>query len=122
MWICRNCMAENDDNTTTCAHCREKMMPPKRGEDMPPKVERKTNTSDIPSEAKTLRNTATVILILCIIAGIIAPIAYGLHGIAIAFGIILSACASYAVLFALARIVVDVNRIRRKKTGSDDDD
>lgn len=122
MWTCRNCRTENDDSATTCAHCGEKMMPPKRGEDVPPKVERKTNTSDIPSEAKTLRNTATVILALCIIAGIIAPIVYGLQGIAIAFGIILSACASYAVLFALARIVVDVNRIRRKKVDSDDDD
>lgn len=119
MWTCRNCRAENDDNTTTCTHCGENMIPPKRGEYVPPKVERKT---DIPSEAKTLRNTATVILILCIIAGIIAPIAYGLQGIAIAFGIILSACASYAVMFALARIVVDVNRIRRKETGSDGDD
>lgn len=119
MWICRNCMAENDDNTTTCAHWGEKMIPPKRGEDVPPKIEQKTDT---PSEAKTLRNTATVILILCIIAGIIVPIAYGLQGIAIAFGIILSACASYAVMFALARIVVDVNRIRRKKADSDDDD
>ena len=122
MWTCRNCRAENHNNTTTCAHCGEKMMPPKRGEYVPPKVDRKTDALDVPSEAKTLRNTATVILALCIIAGIIAPIAYGLHGIAIAFGIILSACASYAVLFALARIVVDVNRIRRKKTGSDDDD
>lgn len=122
MWTCLNCRAENDDNATTCAHCGEKMIPPKRGEDVPPKVERKTDALDVPSEAKTLRNTATVILILCIIAGIIALIAYGLQGIAIAFGIILSACASYAVLFALARIVVDVNRIRREKTGSDDDD
>lgn len=112
MWTCRNCRTENDDNTTTCAHCGEKMIPP-------PAMERKAT---IPSEAKTLRNTATVILALCIIAGIIAPIAYGLQGIAIAFGIILSACASYAVLFALARIVVDLNRIRREKTGSDDDD
>lgn len=111
MWTCRNCRTENDDSATTCAHCGEKMVPPA--------MERKAT---IPGEAKTLRNTATVILALCIIAGIIAPIAYGLQGIAIAFGIILSACASYAVLFALARIVVDVNRIRRKKTGSDDDD
>lgn len=122
MWTCRNCRTENDDNATTCAHCGEKMIPPKRGEHVPPKVDRKTDALDVPSEAKTLRNTATVILILGIIAGIIAPIAYGLQGIAIAFGIILSACASYAVMFALARIVVDVNRIRRKKTGSDDDD
>ena len=122
MWTCRNCRAENDDNATTCAHCGEKMIPPKRGEYVPPKVERKTDAPDVPSEAKTLRNTATVILILCIIAGIIALIAYELQGIAIAFVIILSACASYAVMFALARIVVDVTRIRRKKADSDDDD
>lgn len=111
MWTCRNCRTENDDNTTTCAHCGEKMVPPA--------MERKAT---IPSEAKTLRNTATTIMVVCIVASIISPIVYGLDGLAVAFVMMLSAFIQYAVLFALARIVVDVNRIRREKTGSDDDD
>lgn len=109
MWTCRNCRTENDDNTTTCAHCGEKMVPTA--------MERKAT---IPSEAKTLRNTATTIMVVCIVASIISPIVYGLDGLAIAFVMTLSAFIQYAVLFAIARIVVDVNRIRSKSYYYDD--
>lgn len=109
MWTCRNCRTENDDSATTCAHCGEKMVPPA--------MERKAT---IPSEAKTLRNTATTIMVVCIVASIISPIVYGLDWLAIAFVMMLSAFIQYAVLFAIARIVVDVNRIRSKSYYYDD--
>ena len=109
MWTCRNCRTENDDSATTCAHCGEKMVPPA--------MERKAT---IPGEAKTLRNTATTIMVVCIVASIISPIVYGLDGLAIAFVMMLSAFIQYAVLFAIARIVVDVNRIRSKSYYYDD--
>ena len=110
MWTCRNCRTKNDDSATTCAHCGEKMIPPTA-------MERKAT---IPSEAKTLRNTATTIMVVCIVASIISPIVYGLDGLAIAFVMMLSAFIQYAVLFAIARIVVDVNRVRSKSYYYDD--
>lgn len=118
MWTCRNCRTENEDGATVCAHCGEKLLPPNPGENVLPERDQKAS---IPSEAKMLRNTATTILALCIIAGIISLCTLSLTGVAFAFAIILSACVQYAVLFALARIVVDVNRIRRSKGGCDDD-
>lgn len=42
MWTCRNCHAENSDDTRACVKCGEKNVLPPKNAGVKPKMERKT--------------------------------------------------------------------------------